>query len=101
MRLPVAVRAGEGDGAHVGVGAQRLAGLLAVAVHDVEHARRQPGLGAPARRSARSISGDSSLIFSTAVLPKARQGAIFQVPVMNGTFHGLISAHTPTGWNSV
>ena len=46
-------------------------------------------------------SGDSSLIFSTAVLPKARQGAIFQVPVMNGTFHGLISAHTPTGWNSV
>ena len=46
-------------------------------------------------------SGDSSLIFSTAVLPKARQGAIFQVPVMKGTFHGLISAHTPTGWNSV
>jgi hypothetical protein len=38
---------------------------------------------------------------STAVLPKARQGATFQVAVMKGTFHGLISAHTPTGWNSV
>jgi hypothetical protein len=51
------------------------------------------------RRAA--VSGDSSLIFSTAVLPKARQGATFQVAVMNGTFQGLISAHTPTGWNSV
>ena len=45
--------------------------------------------------------GDSSLIFSTAVLPKASAGAVFQVPVMKGTFHGEISAHTPTGWNSV
>jgi hypothetical protein len=51
------------------------------------------------RRSA--VSGLSSLIFSTAVLPKARQGATFQVAVMKGTFQGLISAHTPTGWNSV
>ena len=51
------------------------------------------------RRAA--LSGDSSLIFSTAVLPKARQGAVFQVAVMKGTFHGLISAHTPTGWNRV
>ena len=45
--------------------------------------------------------GDSSLIFSTAVLPKASAGATFQVAVMKGTFHGLISAHTPTGWNRV
>ena len=29
------------------------------------------------------------------------QGATFQVAVMNCTFHGEISAHTPTGWNSV
>ena len=47
------------------------------------------------------MSGDSSLIFSTAVLPNARQGATFQVAVMNGTFQGEISAQTPTGWNSV
>ena len=51
------------------------------------------------RRAA--VSGLSSLIFSTAVLPKARQGATFQVAVMKGTFHGLMRAHTPTGWNSV
>ncbi len=38
------------------------------------------------RRAA--VSGDSSLIFSTAVLPKARHGATFQVAVMKGTFHG-------------
>jgi hypothetical protein len=51
------------------------------------------------RRSA--DIGLSSLIFSTAVLPKARQGATFHVAVMKGTFQGLISAHTPTGWNRV
>src|SRR5258706_14577220 len=46
-------------------------------------------------------SGDSSLILSTAVLPKASAGATFQVEVMNGTFQGEINAHTPTGWNKV
>ncbi len=51
--------------------------------------------------SRAALSGESSLIFSTAVLPNASAGATFQVAVMNGTFHGLISAHTPTGWNSV
>jgi hypothetical protein len=51
------------------------------------------------RRAA--VRGDSSLIFSTAVLPNASAGATFQVDVMNGTFQGEISAHTPTGWNSV
>ena len=48
-----------------------------------------------------AVSGDSSLIFNTAVLPNASAGATFQVPVMNGTFHGETRAHTPTGWNSV
>ncbi len=61
--------------------------------------------GIPASRarlpSIEAVSGDSSLIFSTAVLPNARQGATFHVAVMNGTFHGEISAQTPTGWNSV
>ena len=51
------------------------------------------------RRAA--VIGDSSLIFSTAVLPKASAGATFHVAVMKGTFHGLMSAHTPTGWYSV
>ena len=52
------------------------------------------------QRSERG-GGDSSLSFSTALLPKARQGAAFQVAVIKGRFHGLISAHTPTGWNRV
>ena len=47
------------------------------------------------------MSGESSDIFITAVLPSARQGAVFQVAVMNGTFHGEISAQTPTGCQSV
>jgi hypothetical protein len=41
--------------------------------------------------------GDNSLIFKTAVLPNAKQGATFHVAVMKGTFHGLIKAQTPTG----
>ena len=45
--------------------------------------------------------GDSSDIFSTAVLPSARQGATFQVAVISGTFQGEISPHTPTGCSSV
>ena len=51
------------------------------------------------RRAAES--GDSSLILSTAVLPKASAGATFQVAVMKGTFQGEMSAHTPTGCSSV
>ena len=55
-----------------------------------------PATSASSPRRA-SLSGDSSLIFSTAVLPKARHGATFPVAVMKGTFNGLTSAHTPTG----
>ncbi|MNZ97239.1 hypothetical protein D3C78_1164660 [compost metagenome] len=62
-------------------------------------------LGMPAstarRPSSLAVNGDSSLIFSTAVLPRARHGAVFQVAVMNGTFHGDTSPHTPTGWYRV
>ena len=48
-----------------------------------------------------AVNGESSLILRTAVLPKAKQGATFQVAVMKGTFQGLINAQTPTGWNNV
>ena len=57
--------------------------------------------GMPASRascpSRSAVTGESSDIFNTAVLPSARHGAVFQVAVMNGTFHGEINAHTPTG----
>ena len=61
--------------------------------------RTPPGIPASSARSPRraAVRGESSLIFSTAVLPKASAGATFQVAVMNGTFQGEISAQTPTG----
>ena len=43
------VRAGEGDARDARVGGERGADLLAVALDDVEHARRQPGLGGDVR----------------------------------------------------
>ena len=62
-------------------------------------------LGTPASSASRpsrsAVMGDSSDIFSTAVLPSARQGATFQVAVISGTFQGEISPHTPTGCSSV
>jgi hypothetical protein len=61
--------------------------------------------GTPASKASSpkraAVNGESSLIFNTAVLPNARQGATFHVDVMKGTFHGEIKAHTPTGWNKV
>src|ERR1017187_10948330 len=61
------------------------------------------GMPASSANSPRrlAVNGESSDIFITAVLPNARQGAVFQVAVMNGTFHGEISAQTPTGCHSV
>ena len=82
------------------MGAERLAGFAAVAMDDVEHAGGIPASSASSPKRE-TLSGDSSLIFSTAVLPNARHGASFQVAVMNGTFQGEISAQTPTGWNRV
>src|SRR5204863_8216994 len=35
--------------------------------------------------------------FTTIVFPQARAGAIFHVAITNGKFHGVMSAHTPTG----
>ena len=51
------------------------------------------------RRAA--VIGLSSLGLSTAVLPKARQGATLALAVSSGTFHGATSAQTPTGCSSV
>ncbi|KAG1435695.1 hypothetical protein G6F57_021008 [Rhizopus arrhizus] len=74
-----------------------------------ERDRAHAGVPTPAGMPASSamlpnwaaVNRDSSDIFSTAVLPSARHGAVFQVAVMNGTFQGDTSAHTPTGWYSV
>ncbi len=39
--------------------------------------------------------------FTTAVLPQASAGAIFQLAMFVGKFHGMISAQTPIGSRSV
>ena len=57
--------------------------------------------GIPASKAKRpnslAVSGEISDIFNTAVLPKAKQGAVFQVAVINGTFQGETKPQTPTG----
>src|SRR5512133_1975002 len=51
------------------------------------------------RRSARAsaVSGVWDAGFTTAVLPHASAGAIFQLAITAGKFHGVISTQTPTG----
>ena len=92
--------AGEGNGAHVGMAHQRVAGFRAMAVHDVEHALGHAGLQ---RQPAEPVGGHGRQLrhLQHRVLPSARQGATFQVAVISGTFQGEISPHTPTGCSSV
>ena len=90
--------AGERHGTYVMMTNQRIACGCAVALYHVQHARRNTGFQ---RQLTQAVSGESSDIFSTAVLPSARHGATFHVAVINGTFHGDTSAQTPTGCTSV
>ena len=69
-------------------------------MHYIENPSENSSLHASSPSRA-ADNGDSSLILSTAVLPKASAGATFHVAVINGTFQGEINARTPTGWNSV
>ena len=78
------VRAGEADGVDVHVQRQRLAGLVAVARHDVEDARRHAGLDAPVRPAAARCSGLFSLGLSTTELPVASAGPSFQAAMIIG-----------------
>ena len=61
--------------------------------------------GSPAsvRRSASAsaVNGVWLAGLTTAVFPQARAGAIFQLAITAGKFHGVISAQTPTGSRSV
>jgi hypothetical protein len=49
------------------------------------------------RASSIAVTGVSGAGFSTMVFPVAMAGAIFQIAIMYGTFHGMIWAHTPNG----
>jgi hypothetical protein len=46
-------------------------------------------------------SGVSSAGFSTTVLPHTSAGAIFQIGIATGKFHGVIAPTTPSGWRIV
>ena len=72
----------------------------AVAVHDVEHAGRNSGLERQLAETRRRQRRQLAHLQHRGVA-EGEAGATFQVAVMNGTFQGEISAHTPTGWNSV
>ena len=93
--------ADEADRLDVGMLGQRLAGLLAEAVHGVEHARRQAGLERRSRTSSVAVSGLHSAGLCTTVQPAASAGAIFQVESMNGVFHGVMTPTGPIGWRMV
>ena len=75
---------------------ERVARLLAVAVHDVDdpgrHARLDEQLD---ERSARS--GVSSAGLSTTVFPQTSAGQSFQDGIAIGKFHGVIAPTTPIG----
>ena len=61
------------------------------------------GKPASTARRPRSVTdaGVSSLGLMMQVLPHAIAGAIFQVAIISGKFHGLIAATTPAGPNSL
>ena len=61
--------------------------------------------GMPASRAILSnssaVSGVSSAGFRTTVFPAARAGAIFQLAMVSGKFHGTIRPTTPSGSRNV
>ena len=95
--MPDLGRAGEGEHPHGLVAGEHGSDSDRVAVHDVEHARRQPGAG-PSSASASALSGVSLAGFSTTVQPAASAGATLRAIIRAGKFHGVIAATTPTGW---
>ena len=58
--------------------------------------------GIPARSartpSANALSGVSSEGLTTTEHPAASAAAAFLVIMASGKFHGVMAAHTPTGW---
>ena len=80
---------------------ERLARLLAVALDDVEHARRAAPASAASRAKASAVSGVSSDAFSTAALPQRSAGKTFQATFAIGVFAAMIRPATPSGWRIV
>ena len=94
MIAPDFRRAGERDLVDVGMIDDRRAGL-AVAGHDVDHARRQSRASCTISANASAVSGVNSAGLSTIVFPAAIAGAIFHASMSSGKFHGMICPTTP------
>jgi hypothetical protein len=87
--------AGEGDLGHARADGQRLAGLEAEAVDDVEHAGGQQvgdQLGQHHDRRRRLLGR-----LEHHALPAASAGASFQAAIRIGKFQGMICPTTPSG----
>ena len=102
--LACLARAGEGDHRDVRVLDDRLAHLLAEPVYDVDDALWRAQLAEEGSTKRGVSSGVSSAGLNTTVLPQTSAGAIFQVGIAIGKFHGVITPTTPTGirtliWN--
>ena len=75
---------------------QRVDGFL-VALHDVEHARRQARVARAAPRAASDVLGSRSLGFSTNVLPQAIATGNIHIGTIAGKLNGVMPTHTPSG----
>ena len=65
--------------------------------HDVDHARRARRPRAHSCASASATSGVCSAGLATTVQPAASAAPSLRVSIAYGKFHGVISAHGPTG----
>ena len=95
MRLPVAVEPVNMILSIPGR-ARRRAPTSPAAGHGGQHLRRQDPVHAP-RPGRAPISGVYSEGLTTTVLPMRRAGAICQIAIIIGQFHGAITPTTPTG----
>ena len=68
-----------------------------VAVHDVEDAVGQAGLGPQLGDQDRRADGSRSLGLSTKVLPQAIATGYIHIGTMAGKLNGVMPAHTPSG----
>jgi hypothetical protein len=90
-------RADERDALTSGVLEQRVDGDL-VAVHDVEHAVGQAGLGFSSSARELAADGSFSLGLSTNVLPHAIAIGNIHIGTIAGKLNGVMPATTPSGW---
>ena len=71
---------------------------LLVAVHDVEHARRQPGLEEELGDAQRHRGVALGRLQDERVAGRDAPGPIFHSGIIAGKLNGVMPATTPSGW---